>query len=233
MKDMIGKKDYMPITYEEGLLSISNTLSILTKKTFGDEIIIELLDGDHFTGEEIAARLKHNYETLTGLKSGSAYFFEIFVFDAAPGKEKQDAIISNQFQNVMAKKYIKCFSVDLSNRSVDKHFTVPMFDCGISKEVSGIFESGFPKETDPALINEINNLVMQKEKDYKIDFKAKIPILTYTLIAINIAVAVFIRIYSLKSGVSYDELLLTFGAKLNYNIIKGEYFYYAGLFACE
>ncbi|MEN6314687.1 MAG: rhomboid family intramembrane serine protease [Clostridiaceae bacterium] len=223
MKNMIGKKDYMPLTDEEGRMSISNTLSILTKKTFGDEIIIELLDGDHFTDEEIAARLTHNCETLAGLKSGSAYFFEIFIFDATPGKEKQDAIVTNQFQNVMAKKYIKCFSVDLSNRSISKHFTVPVFDCGISREVGRIFESGFPEETDPALINEINDLVMQKSKDYKMEFKVKVPVLTYTLIAINIAVAVFIRIYSLKSGVSYDELLLTFGAKLNYNIIKGEY----------
>lgn len=66
-------------------------------------------------------------------------------------------------------------------------------------------------------------LVEQKSSEYKLEFKAKVPVLTYALVAINIAVAVFIYIYSLKSGISYDELLLTFGAKLNYNIIKGEY----------
>jgi len=220
MKNMIKEKDFMPLMDEEGRLYMNNTINVLTKKSSGDEIIIELLDGDSLTSEEIIARLQGNSEILSGLKNRAAYFFEVFIFDAKPDSEKQEAITSHQFQNVMSKKYIKCISVDLSNGTVNKHFKAPLFDYGISKTVKEIIDKGVPAETE---LTDINELVIQKAKDYKIEFKVKVPALTYALIAINITVAALIYVYSLNTGASYSELLLTFGAKLNFNILAGEY----------
>ncbi|HEX2946652.1 MAG TPA: rhomboid family intramembrane serine protease [Clostridia bacterium] len=50
-----------------------------------------------------------------------------------------------------------------------------------------------------------------------------IPLLTYILIGVNILAAAVLFLLSKNSGASYGELLNTYGAKVNSNILSGEY----------
>ncbi|NTV89528.1 MAG: rhomboid family intramembrane serine protease [Clostridiales bacterium] len=70
---------------------------------------------------------------------------------------------------------------------------------------------------------EIDKLVQLKEAEYKIEFKVKVPVLTYSLIGINILVGALILLYSKMTGTAYSQLLIEFGAKVNTNILSGEY----------
>lgn len=47
--------------------------------------------------------------------------------------------------------------------------------------------------------------------------------ITYLLIIINVAMWALLNLISLKTGRSYGELLIEFGAKLNINILNGQY----------
>jgi len=48
-------------------------------------------------------------------------------------------------------------------------------------------------------------------------------IVTYTLIAINIIIWALITLYSIITGIGYSELIISLGAKVNSNIINGQY----------
>lgn len=221
IKDMIEKNDFMPLRDGSGNLNLDRPVNILTKDSFGSYIIIELLDGDQLSSEEISARLQENKRLLTDLKTGVVhYFLEVFIFETKPDNDKQEAFISCQSQKVMGKKYLKCLSVELSTGSVNKYFKVPISDFGISKAARNILAKGIPEEVDSA---EIEEIALQKQKDYKIEFKAKVPVFTYALISINIIVSALIYLYSMKSGISYSQLLMDFGAKIDFNILTGEY----------
>ncbi|MFA5524215.1 MAG: rhomboid family intramembrane serine protease [Tissierellales bacterium] len=56
-----------------------------------------------------------------------------------------------------------------------------------------------------------------------VTLRARKPTITYTLIAINIAVWAFLNYFSFRTGRSYNELLSVFGAKVNINILNGQY----------
>ena len=221
IKRLIVHNDFLPIKDAEGNLNLEESITVLTKDSFGSGIIMEILDGDKLTSEEITARLQENSRILTGIKAGAAYYFmEVFIFNTKPDQGKQEAMISCQFQKTMDKKYLKCMSIDLSSGTADKYFKAPVTDFGISKAAKSILEEGVSEEIDVA---ELNDIVIQKEMEYKIEFKVKVPVVTYALIAINSIIGALIYLYSLKSGVSYNELLLDFGAKENFNILAGEY----------
>lgn len=51
----------------------------------------------------------------------------------------------------------------------------------------------------------------------------KKPVVVYILIAINVVIWAVLNLVSLKTGSSYNKLLIDFGAKVNIDILKGEY----------
>lgn len=219
VRSMIERSDYMPVRNEDGNLKVDDEINILTKNSFGSFIIVELLDGDKLSCEEIATRLEGNKRTLSQMKSGSArYFFEVFVFETAPTQEKLDAIKSGQFQMIMGKKYIKCLSVSLKSRTVERHFKVPVTDMGLGKTIKLVMENDILDENV-----DIEDMVLQKQKEYELKYAAKVPVFTYILIAMNIIIWLAMNIYSLTSGTNVNQLLLDFGAKENFHILSGEY----------
>lgn len=226
---LITNGDYMPLRDEEGNLVVNADVKVLTKNSFGSFIVIELLDGDKLSCEEIESRLQNNRNVLTGMNIGMAqYFFEVFIFDSEPGQDKLNVISAGQLQNVRAKKYLKCLSVNHSARSVEKLFKVPVTDVGLSKNIRWVFNNNLNEEAGD---EDIGNLVLEKEEEYKVEFKVKVPIVTYTLIGINILVGVLIFLYGTSKGISYDDLLGDFGAKDNSSIMAGEYWrFFAAMF---
>jgi rhomboid protease GluP len=222
IKAMIERKNYMPIRDEEGKLIINDNISILSKNSSGTQIFVELINGDKFTCEEIVERLQRNCNMLTELNSKSAYyFFEIFIFETAPDESKINVMKSNQLQEAMDRKFLKCISLDLSKPEVIKHFKTPTSDMGLVKTLKQVLAYEGNTEVQQ---QEIEKLVLLKEREYEIDFKVKTPVFTYALIAINILVFGLLTLHSVNSGISYDKLLIDFGAKENSRIIGGEYF---------
>ena len=222
LKVMIESRDFMLIRDEGGNLRINDHNNILTKDSYGGNTIIELLDGDMLTSEEISTKLQRNGQILSELKaSNTQYFFEVFIFEAEPEKDKLDVLISGELHDVVGNKYLKCISVDLKAGKIKKHFESIIEDMGLVKNMRKLIEKGIPIETD---LDEIKALVIKKEKEYEFELKAKVPVATYTFIGINILVWIIFYLYSTKSGTSYDQLIYDYGAKVNSKILTGEYY---------
>lgn len=220
MKTMIEKKEFMPIRDEEGRIVIREDICILTKEAYGSRSIVELLDGDKLTQEEIAERLQRSRLMLSEIKAKSTqYFFEIIIFDGEPDQEKLKIIEEGQYHEAHDKKYLKCISVNLSSKETRKHFKTPVGDMGLSRTIVELMKNEVPNVE----IDEIYTVAHQREKDYELEFKVKTPIVTYTLIAINVLVFLLLYLHSTNSGISYDQLLIDYGAKENSRILAGEY----------
>ncbi len=221
IKELVAQNDFIPLRDAEGNLNLEGPFNILTKDSYGAAAIVEIVDGDVLADEEIAARLQKNSAILSGIQAGAAYtFMEVFVFDSKPEQEKQEIILSNQFRDVAVKKYLQCMSIDLSTGAVEHYFKAPASDFGITKAVRNVTAKGVQEGIQAS---DINEHVIHKEKENQIEFKARTPLATYALIGINILVAALIYLYSLKSGKQYGDLLTVFGAKVNSNILAGEY----------
>lgn len=221
IKTMIEHKDYMLIRDEAGEFIINDNSNILVKDSYGSNTIVEFLDGDMLTSEEISSRLQRNMGILEELEAkNNQYFFEIFIFESEPEKAKQEVLLSSELHDVVGKKYFKCISVNLEEGQIRTHFKSSATDKALIKTIKNLIDIGIP-ETD---INEIKYLALKKMKEYEFEFKTKVPVITYTLIAINILVGILLYLYSTKSGTSYDQLLYDFGAKVNSKILTGEYF---------
>ncbi len=70
---------------------------------------------------------------------------------------------------------------------------------------------------------DIDELIRQREQEFRVVLKVKTPVATYILIAINVMVFALIYFISMQTGNSYSRLLHTFGAKVNTRILAGEY----------
>jgi len=77
-----------------------------------------------------------------------------------------------------------------------------------------------------------NNRANHTQNYYEVPYSQEIrrevlyrqkPVVVYILIAINIAMWAVLNLVSLKTGRSYNKLLIDFGAKVNIDILKGEY----------
>jgi rhomboid protease GluP len=220
-KRLVSKSDYMPLRDQEGNLVVSNDVKVLTKNSFGSILIVELLDGDKLSCEEIESRLQNNRAVLAGMNMGmSQYFFEIFIFENEPGQDKMDIILKGQFQNSRARKYLKCLSVNLAARSVEKLFKLPLTDTGLSKNIKWVFNNTVCEEAGDV---DFEQLVLEKEKEYEVEVKAKIPFITYMLVGINILVSALLFLYGTSTGKGFNELLIDFGAKENSSIMAGQF----------
>jgi rhomboid protease GluP len=222
MKAMIESRDFLVVRDGEGDLNVNDYNNILSKDSYGNNTLIEIFDGDRFTTEEISARLKRNGQILSELKAvNTQYILEVFIFESEPEKEIQEVLRSGELHDLEGKKYLKCISVDLKAGQIKKHFESVITDMGLVKTMKKLINSSISKETG---IDEIKALVLKKEKEFEFELKAKTPVFTYALITINIIVAALYYLYSTKSGISYEQLLYDYGAKVNSKILTGEYF---------
>lgn len=222
IKRLIVQNDFILAADESGNPVIGDNINILTKYVSGSFILLEILDGDALTSAEITERLGENRNRLSGLNVGdSHYVMELFVFDKKPDNDKLAAIMSGQYGSVMRKKFLKCLSIDLSEGKTMRHFKTPLTDFGILKTAGIVVSEGYSEEVD---VDDIRLQLEHKKEEYRgVDAKVKIPLLTYSLIGINVLVAALLFLYSQLSGISYGELILIYGAKINRNILNGEY----------
>lgn len=220
MGDFITRRDFMPLKDEAGNMVAGDKISILMKQSFGSLIILELIDADSLSAENIMAVLRGNAKRLEDINAAQCYIFEVFIFNGEPEAEKRKAIDDGQLHQAMSKKYIKCMSVNLEGKALLKYFNVPVSNFGIGGTITQRLEG----KADAALYQgQLEDIVRKREEERKIEYRAEKPLLTYALIAVNIIVAGLLYLYSMQSGQSYDQLLSIYGSKINSNIINGEY----------
>lgn len=218
---MVGDGNFLLLKERSGNSIIGKGHNILVKEHPGSSLVVELLDGDQLSAGEIAARLQNNRRLLTESKPKQGFFFfEVFVFEDSPAQDKLAAINEGQFHNLPGKTFLKCLTVNLAANTVERHFKVPITDLGLSKTITRLFAEGF---TNAICDDEHEELVSKKEAEYKIPLRSTTPVITYALIGINVLIGFLLFFYSQKSGVSYGQLLVDFGAKENFRILSGEY----------
>lgn len=222
IKTMVVNRNFLLLKDRDGNLKINPEHNVLVKDHLGSNLIVELLDGDRLSSEEITAWLQHKNKLLTENKPKNGFFFfEVFIFEGDPGQDKLAAITEGQFHNLLGKTFLKCLTVNLAANSAERHFKTPRTDLGLLKTITRTLAKGM---TDNMITDsDLEELAARKEMEYKIPLQSKIPVITYTLIGLNVLVGFLLFLYSIKSGVSYSQLLIYFGAKENFHILSGEY----------
>ena len=221
MKNAVKQKDFIPVMDENGGIYHENGVYILGKNSFGALYILEIIDGDVLTAEDIQNRLDMNKRRLYELHEvESNYIIELFVFENQPDQDKLEAINKNVVHEAVKKKFLKSLSLVMSSKKLVRHYKAPVGTFGLGGIVKRQFEEPLDESEN---IEDIKDIMAQREEDLKMEFKAKNPIITYGLIAINILVFIALNIYSIKSGTDYNRLLSIFGQKDNSLIISGEY----------
>ncbi len=234
--NLIEKGNYLPIRDQNGSMLIQGNLKVLHRYKNGINIIVDLVNGDALSPQEIKGRLEADSSLLlaNGGK-GDFYLYTVFVFASSPGSEKIDIIKSKQLEEYRGIKDISCLSVNLASCEVIKYFKIPPTAYGLDRTLEEFAASkSYLHESLP----EINELVRKKMEGLRIDFKTKAPVATYVILAVNIGVYVLLKLFSFyfkahnpleysieqhKFGDFYNYLIYTYGAKENSFIMNGEY----------
>ena len=221
IRSLLDEHNFLLLKDRGGTPVLSPEHSILIKKHLGSTIFVELIDGDKLSGEAITARLQHNTSFLaTNKPQNGIFFFEIFIFEAGPDQDQLAAVKTGQFQNPIDKTFLKCLTVNLATQSVERHFNLPETDVGLTKTITRLFTAGTSETTS---YSELVELAYQKEQEYQVTLRSKEPLITYVFIGLNVIIWALLSLYSMKSGLSYNHLLISFGAKDNFQILSGEY----------
>lgn len=221
IKRLIVKQDYILVPNEEGRIVIRPSVNVLIKQDNQYVTYIQVIDADRCSVETINERLEQKDGTLLRVEEQAKIFaYSIFTFSNGIDEEKLKLIEESQKNHETEPKALKNFVVDINNKKVRKLFNRPSTDRGILKLITNIMEKDSSEEYDEV---PVETLVLDKKKDYQIDYKVKKPILTYGLIAINILVYIALFLYEKSSGISYGQLIIQLGAKVNSLILDGEY----------
>lgn len=219
-KKAIKYKDYLPVRDGEENIRGNDKVSTLVKDFMGTITFLEFIDADALSPEEIKQHLEDSAFRLLNLPGRGGYVTaEVFIFNSQPDEAKINAIRSGQMSRTFAKRFVKCLSIDLSTQKVTKHYKA-LGDFGMGRLVKMQFDGSVSGDTANEPLEEI---LLKKEMEYQVEYKAKRPAVTYVLIAIDILVWLGLTFLASQSGVRYDDLLIPFGAKENGLILKGEY----------
>lgn len=221
MKSLTQYKDFMPLCDEENKVRIDEKDNIMMKEYFGTMIVLELMNGDLFSEEEIRQYFMDVKENLLNInKNTIVYSFGIFIFENEPPIDKVKIIEDNHVNKVTGKKYLRCMVVNLEKQSVMSHFKTKRDEFGVKEHLNKYFNEY--KKIDNSLVS-FEDIVEKKKMESRIDVKSEKPIITYILIALNLTIFILMALYSSSSNVDYNELLLKLGRKENANILQGEY----------
>ncbi|RCX21041.1 rhomboid family peptidase [Anaerobacterium chartisolvens] len=220
LERLIDKRDYLPIRGQNGEVSVRDGMAIVEKTYLGNYMIVEIIDGDRFSKEEIAVRLEKNKNVLMNIDRTGCFFFDVIIFDSLPDEQKLSAIREGQYMDGSQKRALSCITVNLSEGAVEKQhkFSSP------SNEIDKLLKACLKEDwKDTGNTIDLEGLMQKKQDELSVTFVARKPFFTYTLIIINIAVSLLIYLYQRRTGTDFNELLSRFGAKNNMLILQGEY----------
>lgn len=226
---LIDKEDYVPMVDQNGASTVREDLKMLQKISSGHRVIVDILDGDLYHPGIIQNRLKAHSDWLDTIDDRQPlYFFCIFVFHSALEEDKLNAIREGQYEQLKGRKYLSCFTVNLGMKEIQGYFELPVK----FKDLKESLRKPLTEETmEYRSVAEINELAKGKKENYYIPFKAKVPVVTYVLIAVNVIITLLVYLYSyLKAGSfvhgsaeAYDYALYFLGEKYNAAIVDGQY----------
>ncbi len=216
------EKDYFNlISSQSEPLDFTYGPTSLIKNYQGTSVLLEIINADQYNIEQLAQMMQNGAAMLENLDGNNASIFRLFLFDETPSEEKINIIEQGQVDIISEKKFMKCISVNITTKQVQKHFSVPSFDANIVKSVKQFFSKNLDARVTSA--KDVEELIAQRQKDFEIKLRAKKPWITYGLIAINIAVFLILKLMSNKTGTPYETLMREYGAKVNNLILGGEY----------
>lgn len=218
---LIEKEYFNLISPETEELDFSSGTTSLIKDFHGTSVLLEIIDADRMDSLQIAMSMEHGTALINNINGRNATMFKLFLFENQPDTEKLDIISKGQADITSERKFLKAFSVNASEGTVQKHFKVPAFDANIVRTVKGFFSKKLDK--NGVTVEDIQKLIENRKKDYEIQLKVKKTWLTYGIIVINIVVWLIIKLVSIRTGQSYSDLLVPFGAKINSYILQGQY----------
>lgn len=217
----IEKEYFHPVIADNEALDFSKGIASLIKDFNGTTVLLEIIDADMFSSQQIASSMEQGAELINKLNGRNATAFKLFLFDGEPESDKLGIITEGQVDITSERKFLKTLSINISEGTVRKHFSVPAFDAKIVSTVKRFFSRKLDKVGTTA--EDILKLLEQRNKDYEVQMKVKKPWLTYGIIIVNILVWLLIKLISFRSGIAYTNYLEPFGAKINSLIIQGQY----------
>ena len=221
VKYLIEKNNFSLVNTNNEALDFNSGAAGLIKVFQGTTVFLEVIDADRFDNMQLTQIMENSAAMLESVDGSDAYIFKLFLFDNAPSQAVADIIEKGQKDIIQEKKFLKCISVDVSDKIVRKHYTEPSFDGNIVKAINKFFAKNLhSKETS---IADIKELLVKRSKDFQIELKTKTPWVTYGLIAANVLAWLILRFISMKTNTEYVNLLAPYGAKINSLILNGEY----------
>ena len=221
MKSFIEHDNFLPLYDKEEHIKPIGRINVMVNYFLDKVIIIELIDCDLMSGNEIQQQLKKHQETiLRGENKAVIHYFGIFVFEKEPSLEKVDIIRLNQGTKIMGRNFLKCMIVNVEKQSVSRLYNTRKASWGIEDHINNYFNVFKERDRSPLNLEEI--IDKKKEKSI-LQYKTKVPFITYSLITLNLLIFIIMSLYSLKSGISYNTLLVNWGGKENALILQGEY----------
>ncbi len=216
------EKDYFNLIFsDDEPMDFNNGPTSLIKDYQGTSVLLEIIDADKYNSEQLSQMMEHGAAMLANINGTNATIFKLFLFNETPSEEKISIIEQGQKDIIPEKKFMKCLSVDIMNKQVQKYFSVPAFDGNIIRSVNKFFSKNL--DTRETSIEDVAKLIEKRKKDFEIQLKAKKPWFTYGLIAINIVVWLLLTILSKRMEVKYGALLDPYGSKINNLILEGQY----------
>lgn len=220
---LIQKEGFMPVISNDGQRIQHYGMKILQKVLHDKFIIVEILDADLMTEEQIKNKLEMAGKSLSQMGASTVIAFQVFVFDSMPDEKKIQLIREGQMEDVYIKKYLPCVTVDLTNKQVNKLYNLPIKVQGIEE----VLNSVLCMDNSEIILSDNNvNSVLKAEKESNhpsARFIDKVPFITYGLIIINVLMWLVMNIYALVKGTNVQSLFIPFGAKENSLIFAGEY----------
>lgn len=226
---LIMERDYDPVRTETGVFVFGDVLKVLSRHTKGANFIVELLDGDSLSNEDIYNRLKADQGILIADNSGEiTHLIGVYVFNGEPDPEKEAVITQeSKLQNgsqfgAGPRKYRSYYAVNLTSQTVNRYFQSNVPTDGLEKMLQHAFtapDRGLDLEATPL---DVHQLLIRRNQEYRLTLKTTKTKVTYALIGLNVGAWLLLKFLALSQGVAYEELLMQ-GAKINQLIAHGEY----------
>lgn len=212
--ELVKALDYLPLEQQ----SIESSVFIMHRSNEREQVVLELINADALSPEAIKDRLENNSNNIFNLNSNTLFFIiEVLVFNTMDAQKLQ---LINDFNEAVNNKFLGLITIDLTEKIIDMHTDQTNVTIPIENALQKVLSSDYITESETL---DIEQIVIAKQNELRIDIKAKTPWVTYTLLGLNILIFAALYIYSYISGVSYSQLLDTYGAKDNLRILNGEY----------
>jgi len=220
---LIEKEGFMPVTNNDGQRIQYDGMKIVQKVLPDKFVIVELLDADRMSGENIRHKLGLAGRNLSQMGNVTVIAYQVFVFDSMPDENKLQLIKDGQMEDVYIKKYLPCITVDLTNKKVNKLYNLPIKVQGVEEVLN--YALNMDNVGQASIHDDTANVLKTgNETGHPYSrFINKVPFLTYGLIIINVLMWLIMNLYALAKGVNVQNLFILFGAKENYLIFRGEY----------